>query len=329
MNISLNWFKSKAKIQLENLQVEKQKLENEILRNVLPDKSSGKPYKSAKLVNNVLTIVLNNGDLISKSDITTEQFTDIRNSVDEDDLLNKINTNKIIETSLDSFQFDESNESIRVSQNFNVLSDSGEFEIEGDSVYMKGIKRSVPTLLAAKFVDVIEEVSEEGVKLIDSDKYQSLKKFWMKCCLNPNAQSAEDLYTFLSYHQFKIDKHGNFYAYRRVVSLPSEGSKELVEFVSNAYNKVKAVWKKSPSDYIIEKTSAGYNLWKSIKDETGLSGKLVGNLKELYDKLPEMLENRYTDSHTRTEDYRVGRSVSMPRNEGSDDNTVSCYKGSE
>jgi hypothetical protein len=38
----------------------------------------------------------------------------------------------------------------------------------------------------------------------------------------------------------------------------------------------------------------------------------VGNLKDLYGKLPEMAENRFTDAHTRTFDIRVGRVVNMP-----------------
>ena len=38
------------------------------------------------------------------------------------------------------------------------------------------------------------------------------------------------------------------------------GSNELVHFVSNAYNKVKAVWKKSPNDYTVFLQNGDYKL---------------------------------------------------------------------
>ena len=40
-----------------------------------------------------------------------------------------------------------------------------------------------------------------------------------------------------------------------------------------------------------------------------------------------MKENRYTSAHTGQEDYRVGNVISMPRNEGDDDNSISCSMG--
>ena len=40
-----------------------------------------------------------------------------------------------------------------------------------------------------------------------------------------------------------------------------------------------------------------------------------------------MQENRYTSAHTGEEDYRVGNVISMPRNEGDDNNSVSCSMG--
>jgi len=57
------------------------------------------------------------------------------------------------------------------------------------------------------------------------------------------------LYRFLTDNSFKITKQGFFVALRNVVTL--HGSPELVHFVSNTYNKVKAVWKKSPDKYTV------------------------------------------------------------------------------
>jgi hypothetical protein len=67
--------------------------------------------------------------------------------------------------------------------------------------------------------------------------------------LNPRAEVANELYRFLTDNSFKITKQGFFVALRNVVTL--HGSPELVHFVSNAYNKVKAVWKKNPDKYTV------------------------------------------------------------------------------
>jgi hypothetical protein len=83
----------------------------------------------------------------------------------------------------------------------------------------------------------------------DSDEFNALHRFFMWCCLNPRAEVANDLFNFLKKNSFSITKQGFFVALRNVVTL--HGSNELVQFVSNAYNKVKAVWKKKPDEYFV------------------------------------------------------------------------------
>jgi hypothetical protein len=153
----------------------------------------------------------------------------------------------------------------------------------------------------------------------------------MWCCLNPRAEVANDLYDFLNKNSFRITKQGFFVALRNVVTL--RGSVELVQFVSNAYNKVKAVWKKSPDNYTVFLENCEYklvhysDLYETIEeydDETDESyedeiavnhGEKIGNLTELYLDLPNRHENRFTDAHTRTFDIRVGQVVNMPPQE--------------
>ena len=150
----------------------------------------------------------------------------------------------------------------------------------------------------------------------------------MWCCLNPNAQSAEDLYGFLEKHNMKIDKHGNFYAYRKVKTV-GNNSKELVDFISNTYNKVKAIWKKSPKKFkvVTVPDSNKYELKQSDFNVEDTEYVCLGDLEYLYLNLPNMKENRYTSAHTGQEDYRVGNVISMPRNEGDDNNSISCSMG--
>ncbi len=152
----------------------------------------------------------------------------------------------------------------------------------------------------------------------------------MWCCLNPRAEVANDLYDFLNKNSFRITKQGFFVALRNVVTL--HGGVELVQFVSNAYNKVKAVWKKSPDAYTVFLENGEYKLVHSLElyeteewvDDDGEEyeeevladhGTLIGGLTELYLDLPNRHENRFTDAHTRTFDIRIGRVVNMPPEE--------------
>jgi len=333
MGISLKWFKDVFKSEKEK-ELDALKIENEIKfqKQCLEERPfltpfiqvEQKPYVKLKFVNNVLTIVLNDGSVISRPSATEADFQKARQAKTEEELL-KIAPSSEGQKEVKAKESED--EKIKnVIKGIEILKSVADFQEINGSIYLKGVKRSIPKLLVEKFAEVIGKAEN-----IQSTEYQSLKKFWLKCCLNPNAQSAEDLYEFLTYHQFKIDKHGNFYAYRRVVSKGGK-NKELVEFISNAYNKVKAVWKKKPSDYTVWKKSpfdSGEFLFS--KGQPVLEGEEAatsyGNLQELYLNLPNMQENTYTSAHTGNEDYRVGKTESMPRNDGDDNNGISCSKG--
>lgn len=274
------------------------------------------------LINEVLTVITSEGDTFVVEKPNKELVEAVEkglSSQEIQELFGSTEHKQAIETLK---EIRKENEIIKT--NFEVLKSSGEFEVEEDAVYMKTIRRSIPKLLVKRFTEVLESKGK------DSIEFQSLKKFWLKCVLNPSARSAEDLYEFLENHNMKIDKHGNFYTYRRVVTLSKENS-GLVDFISNAYNKVKAVWKKSPVNFEVYSRLGDFKLVDlskgNIPTEDNPYWKSLGNLKDLYLNLPNLEENRYTDDHTRSYDYRVGQIHSMPRNEGSDDNSISCGKG--
>jgi hypothetical protein len=336
--LSLSWFKSEKQKELEALEVEEKKLKIQQLQNnieygkkvdkeeeeeyEIKQKLDQKLYSTIKLVNNTLTVVLKDGTIFSKSDAKQEDFLKVKEAKTENDILVVFATKEAAQKIEDVKKTLES---------IDVLEGNEDFVLENNSVYIKvnGVKinRSLPKLLIDKFAEITKNMHPFPVD--SSTEYQSLKKFWLKCCTNANARSAEDLYEFLSKHQFKIDKHGNFYAYRRVVSKGAE-NQQLVEFVSNTYTKIKAVWKKKPSNFAVWNRLGDYKLLdcnKTHPSDNNAYWNLVGNLETLYLDLPNMQENRYTSAHTGKEDYRVGNVISMPRNEGNDDNTVSCSRG--
>src|SRR5690606_15129808 len=269
---------------------------------------------------------LNDGDTLTKTEASMEDFQTVRNAQSESELFTIATPEPLL------LKQREIEEEIKKAEQINSfaenLKDHPDFVQEDGSVFLVGkngekIPRSIPALLVEKFASLLYPTNNEDTK----EEYEALKKFWLKCCLNPNAQSAEDLYAFLSHHQFKIDRHGNFYAYRRVVSKQG-GNRELVDFVSNTYNKVKAVWKKNPEKYeVFQNTDGTYTFYKTKETDAIYPGTWIGNLKELYLGLPNMQKKMFTSAHTGKEDYRVGEVISMPRYEGDDNNQFTCSRG--
>jgi hypothetical protein len=337
---SLNWFKSKKRKELDDLQLEEQRIKNELLRKQLhPEEplSVGKPYRKLKLVNDVLTVVLNDGSVISKPSATAEDFTGVRTAVNEAQIMLLISSPEVLEERKKAQS--EAQRMFDLQQGINLLGSLDDFTVEGNTIYLKGIHRTLPQLLVEKFMVIAQRCGGNQIVLDQDNEYQSLKRFFMWCCLNPRAEVADKLYGFLQKNSFKITSQGFFVALRNVVTL--HGSTELVQFVSNVYNKVKAVWKKSPEDYDVFLKDDVYSIvhhddqyttefvecdcydeeeWygcdecdngqREITVRKNL-GVLVGSLTELYLDLPNRSENRFTDAHTKTFDIRIGKPVNM------------------
>jgi len=364
---SLNWFKSRKQQEIDDLKhdIKVKELQRQLERldgppvpvllqnvtvssNYVPYSSIvnqlSKPYKNIKLVNDMLTIVLHDGSIISKPGATNDDFIYARNASTEQQLLNLVANQEVV-----AERRKEEAELARtraLRNGIQQLTQLDDFELKGDSVYLTGIDRSLPQLLVEEFVVIASRYNFNSFLLSQDEEFQSLKRFFMWCCLNPRAEVADKLYNFLKKNAFKITKQGFFAALRNVVTL--HGSPELVQFVSNAYIKVKAVWKKSPDQYEVYLKDGVYSFiniedtyttelvdcddcydddeeyWSNDdcddcdennqREETVKRtdlGELIGNLTELYLDLPNRSENRFTDAHTKTFDIRVGRPVNM------------------
>jgi len=304
--------------------------------------TNGKPYSNIKFVNDVLTVVLNDGNIISKHPATADDFQRARNARNEVDLFAVCMVQEV---------YDDKRKKEQEIEKLKALAEGAKklasypdyFEVRDGSVYVKGISRSLPPLLVEEFLVVIS-YHNPLVSLDFNDNFTALYNFWMWCCLNPRAEVADKLFNFLKNNSFKITKQGFFTALRNVVTI--HGGTELVQFVSETYNKVKAVWKKSPDKYTVflqdgeyfivhdddlhddEWTTCGYCYGEGGDDEDGECptcqgeggyddvvakeyGEKIGNLTELYMDLPNRTENRFTDAHTETFDIRVGQVVHM------------------
>jgi len=324
---SLSWFKRQS--ELENLVIEEQQLKNEILKKEL-GVSIEKPYLSIKLVNDVLTIVLNDGSVLTKPNATENDYWTALNAASESLLFSLCSDSDVKDE-----RRKQEVEIARIhslQQGVKRLEGLNDFEIDGHSVKLRGTGRTMPQLLVERFIQIVDAYEMDPHNDVTEDEeYQALKRFFMWCCLNPRAEVANDLYNFLNKNSFRITKQGFFVALRNIVTL--HGGTELVQFVSNTYNKVKAIWKKSPDDYTVFLENGEYklvhkdNLYEieEVYDEESeeyyndevdiYHGEEIGGLTDLYLDLPNRHENRFTDAHTKTFDIRVGQVVNMPSEE--------------
>jgi len=260
-NFSLSWFKRQH--ELESLIIEEQFLKNEILRQqVVGETFSTKPYKSIKLVNDVLTVILNDGSIVTKNNATELDFNRIRTASSEGAILSLVSSKEVAEEKVK--QEAEFARMQSLQKGIAVLKTLSDFEVEEDSVKLAGTGRTMPQLLVERFIEIVDTQAyyagfgDLEHRLANNEEYQALKRFFMWCCLNPRAEVANDLYDFLQKNSFNITKQGFFVALRNVVTL--HGGTEFVQFVSNAYNKVKAVWKKSPDKYTVFLENGAYKL---------------------------------------------------------------------
>ncbi len=210
-----------------------------------------KPYLNIKMVNDTLTVVMNDGNIITKAPATADDFNAARECKTEACLFDLVSTQEARDQRRKAEAEYEKAKAVKKGAEF--LAKFDDFEMKHGSLYLKGINRSIPPLMVEEFLEIIGSYSFNGMANIDEmnllvqedEEYQALKRFFMWCCLNPRAEVADKLYNFLRKNSFKITKQGFFVALRNVVTL--HGSNELVHFVSNAYNKVKAsikVWRK-------------------------------------------------------------------------------------
>jgi hypothetical protein len=332
--LSLEWFKNKVDHSIERV-IEK-KLDSLIDQESVQEEESAAPlYRGIKLVNDSLTILMNDGNIINKPNATEEDYEAIINAKSQFEFERIVMDPKVLNEK--QMKAKEIAKAKALLKGIQLLENSGEFTVEDNVVYFKGISRSIPQLLVEKLIEVVDRAED----LSEDDEYLSLKRFFMWCCLNPRAEVSNELYRFLDENSFRITKQGFFVALRNVVTL--HGSPELVHFISNAYNKVKAVWKKSPDAYTVFlenneykvvheeklyklKTRTMYEEWcdeeedyvecEAYEEEITYKvdhGKEIGGLTDLYLDLPNRKENRFTDDWTKTFDIRVGKVVNMPK----------------
>jgi hypothetical protein len=260
--LSLDWFKQTAENaiakvvanKLESLMEQEEKA---------PNQEYVKPFLRVQLSNDTLTVVLNDGSVLSKPSSTEDDYHAVVNARSVHEIHAIVASHEVLQD-VEKVRA-EAARIKALQQGIELLSDLPDFRVEGTTVYLAGTSRSMPQILVEEFIRVVDRVGQQmaddrsfNEALNEDDEYVALKNFFMWCCLNPRAEVAHELYRFLSENSFRITRQGFVVALRNVVTL--HGSPELVHFVSNTYNKVKAVWKKNPAEYTVFLENGEYKL---------------------------------------------------------------------
>ena len=259
-------------------------------------------------VMDTVTVVLNNGEIISSSECTDEMFINIYNNQTDEDYVKSI--------LIPEFK----NKQTIVAEKKNLMEDleySQYLTAKGSSVYLLDISElSVPEDLVEAILLAEKEEDEELI--------QSYLNFWTLVSLNPDSRCRQNLFWFLNKYGMTISRSGLFVAYRNVKIKKAGVSidPKLANFISSEYARIKFISKKSPKDYLVLKTVDGYVLTKTSCDNT------IGNLSDLYKQLSDVeVSTVYTDGYTGKFEIKLGEIVSMPREKCDSVQENSCSKG--
>lgn len=333
------WFNSKERKELQLLREQNTIIENKLgsVSNNLETlieaerrrlENNFRPFRSMRYLGGNLIVVLNDGVVLQKAG-TKEDFQKALTLSTENDIISFF-TNEEIKQKIENEKLQKNSEVIetfedkkQVIDNLKVLRDNQDFEVEENTVYLKGVRLAMPAIVAGSFIELLERIEGEKFpnypdrdeeKIVElEEKYEALKMFWMKLALNPIPQSRLDLLGFVKRNDVRITGNGNLILYRRIVSKGNRADKKLVAAISQLYTKVKKN-KKSPKNYELILKEREYSIVKA-QEEYDSETESIGNLYELYQNLPSMKENTYTAAHTNTVEIKIGAVYYIPDNE--------------
>lgn len=292
-----DWFSSKEREKLEKekeqLRKEKENLEKSLEESYLEKtrieleliavKNSTKgdeirPYKNIYYVDKTLTVISNDGDIITQIDVEKEKYESVLNCKSFSDIKDILFVKDKI----------SAEKSFDLSPFHSVLETHPDFIKVGENFQLRGINLTIPDIVLSSFIESIEK------NLIE--EYESLKRFWALLAMNGMESSRKDLLTFIKDNDVKITKNGNIILYRRIVS-QSKAEKGLTKFVSLTYFNVKKKRKKSPKDFDVFHDKSFYI--RHIDSFKEPKGRRIGNLYELYTDPSLNKENVFTSYHNK------------------------------
>ena len=309
MNIIQKFKEFFTPSKVKELEEKVNQLQRNAIQNVLQPIKTGSDFdidkKDEKLISKILynintkniDVILSNGNVLSGV-VEKEIYEKIRNCNDELLIINLLSPPKEVKQL--EIDFEKEVQEI-ITPIVNILSTNDNFEIEGDKVYLKGIKSiAIPSSIVAYFISLLENINNtSNINEINNlkEQFEIIKLFTLKLLANPIEESRNTLLNFVKTNHVQLTPSGNICLYRRFVTKKS-GNKELESFVTQRYLKIKQN-KKSPSNYNIFLSDNNY--FTKNKDIIKLeNAEFIGNLNEIYRNLQKVTDIIYTDNHTQS-----------------------------
>lgn len=202
-----------------------------------------------------------------------------------------------------------------------------EADVDSGEVFLAGFNTPIPMEL----VEVIKNYHENNYPL------QSIINFWKLLMINPDKRVRNDLFNFISKHDFVLTDKGYMIVYKAVVPVyVNTIDEDLKAFVGYQYNHVKKDWKVNPAKYIVYMTNdEQFSITKvDVFEKWDVNEKgvtLIGNLNELHvnaDKACTKTKvSHYTDKFSKTMKIELGKVASQERKLCDADPKVDCSQG--
>lgn len=194
-------------------------------------------------IKNSLTVILNDGDLLTTSSCTDEMYEDVLAHKNDEDVVRGIIMPQYVK------QMGEIQNKLDLLENFNK---SEYLSAEGNSVFIKSISNlSLPGDLA---MAVWNAEQEDNIELLST-----YLNFWTLASLNPDAEARTNLFWFLNRYGMSISRSGLFIAYRNVV-LKDKGSgvsQKWVKFITESFTHVRHKLKRTLESTLLVKMLMG------------------------------------------------------------------------
>jgi hypothetical protein len=277
-----------------------------------------RPYKNLFYSNTNLTVVFQDGTMVSKSGVGQTLFNQVRDAKTQSEI-EGLMIEVVVEPKpvYQKQEFETQEERDLVSDNLDVLIGNENFEIKGTDVFLKGVNLAMPASVIGSFIEILEKLDALGDlhepddeaedELID--QYNALKMFWLKLALNTLPQSREDLLTFVRKNDVRITPNGNLVLYRRIVTKNGTDTK-LVSFVSQQYYRLKKE-NQDTRHFAVARVGEDYGL-VDLRDYVGIGPEPFINLQVAYLELPTYDTNRFTAWHGKGVDIRIGGIYKIP-----------------
>lgn len=258
------------------------------------------PFKQIKYINNVITVVLYSGKVLTKSQATNTLYNKCLETSSIEDLFNLFSLNNKSLQSVFSEQIFLENTHIQKNflLKFDLFTTSHRGFLKFNDIYLADNLISwfyKEFMFVEKFNITLEEIIDHYPEIV------SILNFYKFFTANNLNFSTKKLFDGRELSEFVSSKSGLLLGFRNVVYKEEDSYQEIV---SNAYCKIKFVLDKSPSEFNLVLKNNTYSVSNLTSDDKDS----VGNVQDLFNEL-KTKGSVYTDFWSNSINFKLGEAI--------------------